>query len=63
MKQKLVQRCETEIVADACNASYSQEIVVWQTGSNTLAIGNLSIGTIFYHWGLKDILQFFLAQW
>ena len=22
MEQKLVQRCETEIVADACNASY-----------------------------------------
>ena len=22
MQQKLVQRCETEIVADACNASY-----------------------------------------
>ena len=22
MEQKLVQRCETEVVADACNASY-----------------------------------------
>ena len=49
MKQNLVQRCETEIVADACNASFSQEIVVWQTGRHPLAIGNLSIGTIFYH--------------
>ena len=24
MEQKLVQRCETEIVADACNASYKE---------------------------------------
>ena len=25
MEQKLVQRCETEIVADACNASYDHK--------------------------------------
>jgi hypothetical protein len=28
MEQKLVQRCETEIVADACNASYSSNLVI-----------------------------------
>ena len=27
MEQKLVQRCETEIVADACNASYKGDFV------------------------------------
>ena len=28
MEQKLVQRCETEIVADACNASYLLKVKV-----------------------------------
>ena len=28
MEQKLVQRCETEIVADACNASYLFDCIV-----------------------------------
>ena len=28
MEQKLVQRCETEIVADACNASYAISLEV-----------------------------------
>ena len=31
MEQKLVQRCETEIVADACNASYALAPLVIQT--------------------------------
>ena len=27
MKQKLVQRCETEVVADACNASFTHSLI------------------------------------
>ena len=29
MEQKLVQRCETEVIADACNASYIFYTVYW----------------------------------
>ena len=28
MEQKLIQRCETEIVADACNASYIAKLQI-----------------------------------
>jgi hypothetical protein len=34
MEQKLVQRGETEIVADACNASYLNEFKIDQTKYN-----------------------------
>ena len=36
---------------------YNQEIIVWKTGRNPLAVGNLSIGAIFDQWSFLNICE------
>ena len=59
MEQKLVQRCETEIVADACNASYSDipnrvNDTVWNITitKGKIILQNVLITHFLYHKGI-----------
>ena len=64
MEQKLVQRCDTKGVADACNASYTINPMSWQANTHSGFIEEVYVKWVqLYCCGVERAMEAFCVLW